>query len=50
MYRSGFLVRESSDDLRVLMMFALSGLAISLLLIGRGDLYAEALNNVLLLF
>jgi hypothetical protein len=50
MYRSRSLVRESNDDLRVVLMFALSGLAISLLLIGKGDLYAEALNNVLLLF
>jgi hypothetical protein len=50
MHRSESLVRESGDDLRVVVMFALFGLAISLLLIGKGDLYAEALNNVLLLF
>jgi len=50
MYRSESLVRESSDEVRVVVMFALAGLAISLLLIGRGDFDAEYLNNLLVLF
>jgi hypothetical protein len=39
MYRSLSLVRESNDDLSVVMTFSLLGLALSLLAIGRGGLF-----------
>ena len=37
MYRSATLTRERSDDLTIVRTFALLGLALSLLAIGKGD-------------
>jgi hypothetical protein len=51
MYRSATLARESSGDLTIVMTFALLGLALSLLAIGRGGLIdAEYMADLLLLF
>jgi hypothetical protein len=51
MYRSATLARESSNDLTIVMTFALLGLAFSLLAIGRGGLIdAEYMVDLLLLF
>ena len=50
MYRSLSLVRESSDDLIVVMIFSLLGLALSLLAVGPGGpIGAEYLAELLLL-
>jgi hypothetical protein len=51
MYRSASLVRESSDDFTIVVTFALLGLALSLLAIGRGGpIDAEYMADLLLLF
>ena len=50
MYRSLSLVRESSDDLSVVMTFSLLGLALSLLAVGPGGpIDTEYLAELLLL-
>ena len=51
MYRSASLARESSDDFTLVMTFALLGLAISLLAIGKaGFIDVEYMAELLLLF
>jgi hypothetical protein len=50
MYRSVSLVRESSDDLTIVVTFSLLGLALSLLAIGSGLIDAEYMADLLLLF
>jgi hypothetical protein len=50
MYRSVSLVRESSDDLTIVVTFSLLGLALSLLAIGIGLIDAEYMADLLLLF
>jgi hypothetical protein len=51
MYRSVSLVKESCDDLTIVVTFSLLGLALSLLAIGRGGFIdAEYMANLLLLF
>jgi hypothetical protein len=50
-YRSASLARESSDDLTIVVTFALLGLALSLLAVGPGGLIdAEYMADLLLLF
>jgi hypothetical protein len=50
MYRSISLVRESSDDLTIVVTFSLLGLALSLLAIGSGLIDPEYMADLLLLF
>ena len=51
MYQSASLARESSDDFTIVLMFALLGLAISLLAIGKaGFIDAEYMTDLLMLF
>jgi len=51
MFRSASLARESSDDFTIVLTFALLGLALSFLAIGRGGpIDAEYLADLLLLF
>jgi hypothetical protein len=51
MFRSASLARESSDDFTIVLTFALLGLALSLLAIGRGGFIdAEYMADLLLLF
>jgi hypothetical protein len=51
MYRTAYLARESSGDFTVVLTFALLGLALSLLAIGRGGLIdPEYMADLLLLF
>jgi hypothetical protein len=51
MYRSASLARESSDDLIIVVTFALLGLSLSLLAIGRGGFIdAEYMADLLMLF
>jgi hypothetical protein len=50
MYRSLSLVRDSSDDLTIVLTFSLLGLALSLLAIGSGLIDAEYMADLLLLF
>jgi hypothetical protein len=51
MFRSASLARESSDDFAIVLTFALLGLALSFLAIGRGGpIDAEYLADLLLLF
>jgi hypothetical protein len=50
MYRGISLVRESSDDLTIVVTFSLLGLALSLLAIGSGLIDAEYMADLLLLF
>jgi hypothetical protein len=51
MFRSASLARESNDDFTVVLTFALLGLALSLLAIGRGGFIdAEYMADLLLLF
>jgi hypothetical protein len=51
MYRSASLARESSDDFTTVLTFALLGLALSLLAIGRaGFIDPEYMADLFLLF
>jgi hypothetical protein len=50
MYQSASLAREPSGDLAIVVIFALSGLALSLLVIGEGLINAEYMADLLLLF
>jgi hypothetical protein len=51
MYRIAYLARESSGDFTIVLTFALLGLALSLLAIGRGGLIdPEYMADLLLLF
>lgn len=51
MYQTASLARKSSGDFTVVMTFALLGLALSLLAVGRGGLIdAEHMADLLLLF
>jgi hypothetical protein len=50
MYRSISVARESSHDFKIVLTFALSGLALSLLVIGQGIIDPEYTANLLLLF
>jgi hypothetical protein len=51
MYRTAYLARESSGDFTIVLTFALLGLALSLLAIGRGGLIdPEYMADLLLLF
>jgi hypothetical protein len=51
MYRSATLTRECSDDLTIVTTFALLGLALSLLAIGKGGFIdAGYMADLLLLF
>lgn len=51
MYRSVSLARESSDDLTIVVTFALLGLALSLLAVGPGGpIDAEYMADLFLLF
>jgi hypothetical protein len=51
MYRSAALARESSSDFTIVLTFALLGLALSLLTIGKpGLIDAEYMADLLMLF
>ena len=50
MYRSISLVRESSDDLTIVVTFSLLGLALSLLAIESGLINAEYMADLFMLF
>ena len=51
MYQSASLARESSDNLTIVITFALLGLSLSLLAIGRGGFIdAEYMADLLMLF
>ena len=50
MYQSASLARDSSDNLTIVMTFALLGLSLSLLAIGSGFIDAEYMADLLMLF